>query len=202
MIVAGITGSIGTGKSTVAAMFAELGAYIIDADRIARQVVEPGRKAWKRIVKYFGEGILNEDQTICRRRLADIVFNDPKKLTKLDSIVHPEVLQEDLRLVEERKHKDPKGVVVKDIPLLLEGGRQAARAMVDTIIVVYTSPETQMKRLVARGMTEEGALCRIRSQRPVSEKLDLADHVINNDGTLEDTRAQVQDLYARLIGRE
>jgi dephospho-CoA kinase len=195
MIIAGITGSIGTGKSTVAAMFAELGAYVIDADKLARQAVEPGKQAWKQIVQYFGEDILNGDQTVCRQRLADLVFNDPASLQKLNAIVHPEVLQEDNRLVEERRRIDPRGVILKDIPLLLEGGREAALALVDKIIVVYASPETQLNRLIARGMGREDALCRVRSQRPVSEKTDEADYVIDNDGALEDTRAQVRHVY-------
>ncbi|MCX5997049.1 MAG: dephospho-CoA kinase [Chloroflexi bacterium] len=199
MIIAGITGTIGTGKSTVAAMFGDLGAYIIDADKLAHEVVEPGKPAWQAIIDNFGSELLNEDQTLNRQMLADIVFKDPAKLQVLDSIVHPEVLKEDQRLVNERKSIDPNGLVIKDIPLLLEMGRDVARLMVDKIIVVYASPEIQLKRLIARGMEEADALNRINNQIPVKDKMKLADFMINNDGTLDETRVQVRTIYQQLI---
>jgi dephospho-CoA kinase len=198
MIIAGITGTIGTGKSTVAAMFGELGAFIIDSDKLARQVVEPGKPAWQAIIDYFGRELLNRDQTLNRQMLADIVFKDPAKLQALNSIVHPEIFKEDKRLVDERKSLDPDGLVIKDIPLLLEMGRDIARLLVDKIIVVYASPEIQLKRLVARGVGEADALNRIKNQIPVKDKTQLADFVINNDGTLDETRAQVRKIYAQL----
>ena len=120
MIIAGITGTIGTGKTTVAAMFGELGAFIIDADKLAHEVVEPGKPAWQAIIDKFGCKLLNQDQTLNRQMLADIVFKDQAKLQVLNSIVHPEVFKEDQRLVNERKAIDPDGLIIKDIPLLLE----------------------------------------------------------------------------------
>jgi dephospho-CoA kinase len=198
MIIAGITGTIGTGKSTVAAMFGELGAFIIDSDKLARQVVEPGKPAWQAIIDYFGRELLNKDQTLNRQMLADIVFKDPAKLQALNSIVHPEIFKEDKRLVDGRKSLDPDGLIIKDIPLLLEMGRDIARLLVDKIIVVYASPEIQLKRLVARGVGEADALNRIKNQIPVKDKTQLADFVINNDGTLDETRAQVRKIYAQL----
>lgn len=199
MIIAGITGTIGTGKSTVAAMFGQLGAFIIDADKLAREAVGPGKPAWQAIVANFGRQLLNEDQTLNRQMLADIVFSDPQMLKMLNSIVHPEVLKEDLRLVEERRSVDPDGLVVKDIPLLLEMGRDVARLMVDKIIVVFASPDIQLKRLVARGIAEPDARNRIGNQVPVKDKLKLADFVINNDGTLDETRRQVEAVYRQLM---
>ena len=201
MIIAGITGTIGTGKSTVAGMFKDLGAFIIDHDQLARQVVEPGTKAWQEIVDYFGGDVLNKDQSINRTKLAGIVFNHPEKLHKLNSIVHPEIFNEDCRLVDERKAVDPGGLIIKDVPLLLEVGPEIARLLVDKIIVVYASPEVQFKRLISRGMKEEDARRRIDSQLPVKEKLKNADFVINNDGTLEETRLQVQRIYSTLMSK-
>jgi dephospho-CoA kinase len=191
MIIAGLTGTIGTGKSTVAKMFADMGAFIIDSDLIAHQVVAPGKPAWQAIKDYFGAAVLNDDQILNRQRLADLVFNDPEKLHQLNSIVHPEVLKEDLRQVEEKRLIDPDGMIIKDIPLLLEVGPEVARKLVDKIIVVYCSPEIQLRRLIARGMSEEDASNRI-------EKMQFADFVINNDGSLEETKQQVQSIYSQL----
>ena len=199
MIIAGITGTIGTGKSTVAAMFGEHGAFIIDADKLAHEVVEPGKPAWQAIIDKFGSKLLNQDQTLNRQMLADIVFKDQAKLQVLNSIVHPEVFKEDQRLVNERKAIDPDGLIIKDIPLLLEMGRDVARLMVDIIIVVYASPDIQLKRLVARGVAEADARNRINNQVPVKDKMKLADFIINNDGTLDETRVQVRAIYQQLM---
>ena len=198
MIIAGLTGTIGTGKSTVAKMFADMGAFIIDSDLIAHQVVEPGKPAWQVIKDYFGSDVLNDDQTLNRKKLATVVFNDPQKLQQLNSIVHPEVFKEDQRQVEEIRLNDPDGIVIKDIPLLLEVGPEVARKLVDRIIVVYCSPEIQLPRLIARGMSEEDASNRIKNQIPVKEKMQFADFIINNDGSFEETRQQVQNIYSQL----
>jgi dephospho-CoA kinase len=199
MIIAGVTGTIGTGKSTVARMFAELGAFVIDHDRISREVVEPGKPAWQSIVDYFGQEILNGDRTINRQALADIVFKDPTKLQMLNSIVHPAVLGEDQRLVEERKSVDPAGLIIKDVPLLLEAGPEIAHLLVEKIIVVFASPDVQLKRLIVRGIPEEDARSRIKTQLPVSDKTKYADFVVNNDGTLDRTMQQVKAIYSSLM---
>ncbi len=180
-------------------MFAGLGAFVIDADQLAHDVVEPGKSAWQGIVDYFGRDILNEDQRLNRQKLADIVFSNPERLKKLDSIVHPEVLKEDQRLVEQRKAVDPNGLIIKDIPLLLEVGPEVAHLLVEKIIVVYASEETQIKRLIARGLSEEDARSRIKSQVPVREKMKYADFTVNNDGSLEETRQQVKAIYDKLM---
>jgi dephospho-CoA kinase len=199
MIIAGITGTIGTGKSTVAGMFKDLGAYVIDHDQLARQVVEPGKTAWQGIIGCFGREVLEQDQSINRSKLAALVFNDPQKLQKLNSIVHPAILDMDTKLVAEIKKADPNAFVVKDVPLLLEIGRKIARLLVDRIIVVYASPEIQLKRLIYRGMPEADARRRIENQIPVKDKLKDADFVINNDGTLDETREQVKNIYSAML---
>ncbi|MFA5399417.1 MAG: dephospho-CoA kinase [Dehalococcoidia bacterium] len=201
MIIAGVTGTIGTGKSTVARMFAELGAFVIDHDRISREVVEPGKPAWQAIVDSFGEGVLNDDRSINRQALADIVFKDPAGLQMLNSFVHPAVLDEDQRLVEERKGIDPAGLIIKDVPLLLEAGPEIAHMLVEKIIVVFASPDVQLKRLIARGMPEQDARNRIKTQKPVGDKTKFADYVVNNDGTLDETMQQVKDIFSSLMGR-
>lgn len=202
MTIAGLTGTIGTGKSTVAAMFGKLGAFIIDADKIAHDVVEPDKPAWQSIVQTFGQAILNKDRTINRKKLADIVFNDKDKLQTLNSIVHPAVLTEISKLVEQRKAVDPEGLIVKDIPLLLELGPEAARMLAQVIIVVHCSPQVQLQRLIKRGMSESDAESRIRNQMPVEEKIKFADFVVYNDGSLEETRRQVVAIYNKLMNIE
>lgn len=195
MIIVGLTGSVGTGKSTVANFFKELGAYVISWDELARDVVHPHSKAWKEIVEYFGKDILNEDLTINRQKLADIVFSDKKKLQKLNHIVHPEVFKEDERIENEIKSLDPDALIIKDIPLLFELTRPI---YVDKIVVVAASKQTQLKRLEEKGMSREDAQNRIKSQFPLKEKIKSADFVINNDGSLEDTKRQVERIYSLL----
>jgi dephospho-CoA kinase len=195
MIIVGLTGSVGTGKSTVANFFEELGAYVIDWDELARDVVQPHSKAWKEIVEYFGKDILNEDLTINRQKLAEIVFSDKKKLEKLNQIVHPEVFKEDERIADEIKNLDPDALIVKDIPLLFELTRPI---FVDRIVVVTASEQTQLRRLVEKGMSREDAQNRIKSQFPLKEKTKSADFVINNDGSLEETRKQVGEIHSLL----
>ena len=195
MIIVGLTGSVGTGKSTVANLFKELGAYVIDWDELAREVTRPHLKAWKEIVEYFGKGILNEDLTINRQKLADIVFSNKEKVAKLNQIVHPEVFKEDERITDEIKSLDPDALVIKDIPLLFELTRPV---YVDKIVVVSASEQTQLRRLEEKVITREDARNRIKSQLPLEEKIKSADFVINNDGPLEETKKQVEEIYSLL----
>ncbi|WP_027717383.1 dephospho-CoA kinase [Desulfovirgula thermocuniculi] len=195
-MIVGLTGGIATGKSTVARMFGELGAHVIDFDALARQAVEPGKPAWQEIVDCFGAGILNPDRTINRQKLGRLVFDDPEKLQKLNQIVHPRVFAMDRQVTEEIRQKDPRAIIVKEIPLLLEAG--AARG-VDKVVVVYASPEEQLKRLLSRGLTSEEALKRMRAQAPLDQKVRLADYVIYNEGSMEETRRQVEEVYAELL---
>ena len=195
MIIVGLTGSVGTGKSTVTNFFRELGAYIIDWDELAREVIRPHLRAWKEIVEYFGKGILNEDLTINRQKLAEIVFSAKEKVTKLNQIVHPEVLRKDERITNEIKSLDPDALIIKDIPLLFELTRPI---FVDKIVVVSASEQTQLRRLEEKGMSREDAQSRIKSQLPLEEKIKSADFVINNDGPLEETKKQVEEIYSLL----
>lgn len=194
MIIVGLTGGMGTGKSTVTNFFRELGAYIIDWDELAREVVQPHSKAWKEIVEYFGKHILNEDLTINRQKLAEMVFPDKKKVAKLNQIVHPEVFKEDERITNEIKARDPNALIVKDVPLLFEAKRPA----IDKVLVVTASEQTQLRRLEEKGMSQKDARKRIKSQLPLEKKIKSADFVINNDGPLEETKRQVKEIYSLL----
>jgi dephospho-CoA kinase len=195
MIIVGLTGSVGTGKSTVTNFFRELGAYIIDWDELAREVIRPQLRAWKEIVEYFGKDFLNKDLTINRQKLAEIVFSDKEKVTRLNRIVHPEVFKEDERITNEIKSLDPDALIIKDIPLLFELTRPI---FVDKVVVVSASEQTQLRRLEEKGMSREDAQSRIKSQLPLEEKIKSADFVINNDGPLEETKRQVEEIYSLL----
>ena len=195
MIIVGLTGSVGTGKSTVTNFFRELGAYIIDWDELAREVTRPHLRAWKEIVEYFGKDFLNEDLTINRQKLAEIVFSDKGKVAKLNQIVHPEVFKEDERITNEIKSLDPDALIIKDIPLLFELTRPI---FVDKVVVVSVSEQTQLRRLEEKGMSREDTQSRIKSQLPLEEKIKSADFVINNDGPLEETKKQVEEIYSLL----
>ncbi len=195
MVIVGLSGSVGTGKSTVANLFKELGAYVIDWDELAREVTRPHLKAWKEIVEYFGKDLLNKDLTINRQKLADIVFSDKEKVAKLNQIVHPEVFKEDERITDEIRSLDPDALIIKGIPLLFELTRPV---YVDKIVVVSASEQTQLRRLEEKGITREDARNRIKSQLPLEEKIKSADFVINNDGPLEETKKQVEEIYSSL----
>jgi len=195
MIIVGLTGGVGTGKSTVASFFRELGAYVIDWDELAREVVRPHSKAWTEIVDCFGQDSLDSDSTINRRRLAEIVFSDPEKLGRLNRIVHPEVFNEDQRITAQIGSLDSDAVVIKEIPLLHEAARHIA---FHKVIVVSAAEETRLERLEGRGMSRDDARRRIKSQLPLEEKARSADFVIDNDGLLDDTRRQVEAIYSSL----
>lgn len=195
MIIVGLTGSIGTGKSTVARFFSELGAYVIDWDELAREVIRPHTKAWRQIVECFGQELLNRDLKINRQKLAETVFGDKAKLERLNRIVHPEVFKEDERITAEIRRRDSDAVLIKDIPLLHEAARHIP---FDKVIVVSASEETQLRRLEQKGIARQDALKRIESQFPIEEKTRLADFIIDNDGPLERTKKQVETIYSLL----
>jgi dephospho-CoA kinase len=195
-MIVGLTGGIGSGKTSVADAFKELGAYVIDWDELARRVVEPGRVAWEGIVEHFGKDVLRKDGAIDRQKLGDIVFNDAVKRVVLNRIVHPEVFREDVRLTKEIKKRDPHAVIIKDIPLLIE---ESLTGRVDKVIVVYATQKNRLTRLAARGMPTEEALRRMAAQLPLDDKAKSADFVIYNDGSLEKTKKQVKEVYAELL---
>lgn len=196
MVLVGLTGGVATGKSTVASMFKRCGAVIIDADALARSVVEPGKPAWREIVKLFGRGVLNPDRTINRRVLGGIVFRDPEQLRRLERIVHPRVSREQRRLLRSAFTRNPRAVVVYDVPLLFEAGIERT---FDHIIVVSADRDAQIARLLKRdGLSRADALRRIKSQMPLSKKRRLADFVL--DGTMNKRHLfrQVKTLFQRL----
>ena len=199
MVIIGLTGGLGTGKSTVAKMLGEFGATVLDADVIAHQVMEPRRLAWRKIVEAFGREILNEDETINRRRLGLIVFANEERRKQLEAIVHPQVLREIKQQLGRlrRKHRLP--AVVIDVPLLIEAG---AQDLADVVVVVTAPAQAQRERLRKKfGWTEDELSRRIGAQMPLSAKAGLADHVIDNADGVEATRTQVKQLWQRLKAR-
>jgi dephospho-CoA kinase len=195
-VVAGLTGVIASGKSTVSTKLAELGAKLIDFDLIARQVVEPGRPAYNDVLKYFGTQVCQEDGTLDRKKISDIVFKDMEKRKKLEDFTHPRIYEEFFRQLAEFGKEDPASIVIVDIPLLVELNLMY---LFEKIIVVSVSPETQKERLMARdGIDEEEASRIISSQLSVKEKKGFADWVIENDGSKEETLGQVERLFEEL----
>ena len=213
MVIIGLTGGLGTGKTTVARMFEQLGAVVLDADRVAYRAMEPKRLAWRNIVKAFGPDALNEDGTINRRWLAERVFRDDEARRQLEAIVHPRVLRFLTDQIKRLAHgHDPSGplahektsrkrksrrvkAVVLDVPLLLEANVQR---LADAVVVVTAPPELQRQRLLARGMSETDIERRVAAQWDVSAKVALADFVVDNSGGLEHTRRQVIHAWNRL----
>lgn len=187
-IVIGLTGGIASGKSTVSDMFKKLNIPVIDADVIAREVVNQGKPAYKEIVQAFGNDILHEDESINRKKLGDIIFRDDRKRDILNGIVHPAVRKEMIAKKEEYIRKGETTVVL-DIPLLFES---KLTSLVHKTLLVYVDQNTQINRLMDRNsFTEDEARVRISSQMPLAEKRSLADEIINNNGTLEETRLQL-----------
>jgi len=196
MKIVGLTGGIASGKSTVSAMLAELGAAVIDADRIAREVVRRGMPAHARIVDHFGKGILLPDGEIDRRALGDIVFHDAAEKAVLNAIVHPEVIAAYAREIAALERDRPDALVVMDVPLLLESRMHEGLA---EVIVVYVPESLQRKRLMTRDdISAEDADARIGSQMPIEEKKRRATIVIDNTGDLSETRRQVTAVFRRL----
>ncbi len=196
MVLVGLTGGIASGKSTVTRVFRSLGACVIDADELAREVVRPGTPAWDEVVSYFGEGVLMEDGSIDRSLLANIVFDDPEKRKVLNSIVHPRVFAEAERRRKEIEEKDPVAVVVFDAALLIESG---AHKKMDRIIVVYTDEETQVRRLMERDRIDrESAIKRIRSQMPLIEKKGYADYIVDGAMSVEELEQEIERIYKEL----
>lgn len=196
MILIGLTGGVATGKTTVAKMFKQCGAIVIDADELAREVVQPGKPAWRDIIHRFGKSILDTNRIINRQALGQIVFGNRTKLRELEQIIHPRVAREQQRLTREAVKNDPNAVVLYDVPLLFEAGIDKR---VDWIIVVTADQSTQIGRLKKRnGFTRAEALRRIHSQMPLSKKINRADMVI--DGTLPRAvgRKRVRDAFGVL----
>ena len=196
MLKVGLTGGIGAGKSEVSRLLVEHGAVLIDADRIAREVVAPGTPGLAAVVAAFGEEVLAEDGGLDRPKLGSIVFADPDRLAVLNSIVHPLVGTRS-RELESAAAED--AVVVHDVPLLAEN---SLAPLYDLVVVVDASPRTQLDRLVRlRGMTEQDARARMAAQATREKRLEIADIVIDNDVPLDDLRQRVQDVWGDLVRR-
>ena len=199
MLTVGLTGGIGSGKSEVSRRLADLGAVVIDADRVARDVVEPGTPGLDAVVAEFGSDVVRPDGTLDREGLGRIVFGDPGRLARLNAIVHPLVGERIAAMMAEVERDHPDGIVVYDVPLLVEND---LAARYDVVVVVATQPQTQLRRLVEqRGMTEQDARSRIDAQAPLEAKLAVADLVVSNDGTLEDLDRLVKQVWADLRAR-
>ncbi|MFJ4121140.1 dephospho-CoA kinase [[Kitasatospora] papulosa] len=196
MLKVGLTGGIGAGKSEVSRLLARYGAVVIDADRIAREVVEPGTLGLTAVVEAFGPGILTQDGSLNRPALGSIVFSDPARLATLNNIVHPLV---GARSAELERAAAAGAVVVHDVPLLTENG---LAPLYDLVVVVDAKPATQLDRLVRlRGMTESDARARMDAQATREQRLAVADLVIDNDGPLEDLESQVRTVWSDLAAR-
>ena len=198
MHLIGLTGGIASGKSIVADRLAELGAVHIDADRLARQAVEPGTAALAQIAGEFGPTVIAPDGSLDRAALGAIIFSDPDRRAALNEIVHPAVKALARGLIEQAAAANPDAVIVYNVPLLVEAGVNGDYPF-DLIVVVHASTETRIKRMVEiRGMSREEATHRLNSQATDTERMAIADVVINNDAALEGTLRQVDELWQRL----
>jgi dephospho-CoA kinase len=193
MLIVGLTGGIATGKSTVTAMFERLGAIIFDFDVVAREVVEPDTPAWKSIVEHFGNTIVNEDRTLDRAKLGDIVFRDPEERKKLEGFIFPRIFDEYARRIKEIKQNDPEALVVADTPLLFEAQLEK---LFDKILVVYATREHQIRRFTLRDdLSHDAVEARLDAQMPTEEKAERADYVIKNCDSVEDVQLEVNRLF-------
>ena len=199
MLRVGLTGGIGSGKSAVAERLAAHGAIVLDADKAARAVVEPGTPGLVRITETFGPGVLREDGSLDRPKLAEIVFADEAARATLNAIVHP-LVHDHMRAAEQSalRQYGENTVIVHDVPLLAEGGRGKE---FDLVIVIDAPPDLQIERLKARGMPEQQARARMAAQATRDQRLAVADIVIDNSGTLSDLDRRVADVWADLRAR-
>ncbi|MGQ4667436.1 dephospho-CoA kinase [Metabacillus halosaccharovorans] len=195
-VVIGLTGGIASGKSTVSNMMKKLNIKVVDADKISRDVVEIGKPAYNQIVDVFGVDILQQDHTLDRGKLGALIFSDQKRREQLNKIVHPEVRKEMLRQVEKERKQGSRAVVL-DIPLLFES---KLTYMVNKTLLVYVDEQIQLERLMQRnGYTEAEAKLRIQSQLPLKDKRKLADEIIDNNGSLENTQTQLEAVLKKWI---
>lgn len=193
MVVVGLTGGLASGKTTIAELFQSLGASVIDADQLARTVVEPGKPAWRDILREFGSRVLSPDRTINRQALAEIVFGSSRKLKVLQKIIHPRVAREQAKQAKMIHQRSPHAVIIYDAALLLEAG---AQKRMDHVIVVAIDRATQLARACRRdGLTQAQALRRIKQQMPLRHKLQYADTVLDGTWPRSRLRRAVRSLY-------
>ena len=196
MLKVGLTGSIAVGKTFVCDVFRELGCHVLDADKVARDIVEPGTPGLKRIVEEFGSDMLDSDGRLDRAKMAGIVFADEERRLLLNSIIHPFVFEVQNAWLYERETEDPDGIAIVDAALMIESG---GYKRFDQLIVVWCEPDIQLQRLKDRNLLPEAeARKRIASQMPQSEKKRYADHLIDSSGGFDDTRWQVREVFEKL----
>ena len=196
MLVVGLTGGIASGKSTVAGILKDLGALVIDADIVSREVALPHTRCWKSITAHFGKDILNKDLSINRKKLASRIFSDPEKRMRLNRIIHPAIRKRIRQLITDIGHDDAGALVIVDAALLVETGMYRDY---DRLVVVATAENVQLARLMRRDRCSlKAAQRRLRSQLPLAPKMQVADYVINNQGSLAQTRRQTRMLFKRL----
>lgn len=196
MFVIGLTGSFGTGKTFIASIFRSLGARIIDADRIAHEVIRERTDAYRRIIRHFGKDILDKNGDIDRSKLSGIVFNDKDELDNLNKIIHPKVIKEIKKKVKKTRHDK---IIIIDAPLLIEAG---LAGFVDKLVVVKSSRAKQIDRCIKKfGLKKEEVMKRIKSQIPLEKKIKMADFVIDNDGTRSETRKKALKIWREILWR-
>jgi len=189
-MIIGITGSFGSGKTFVAKMFARLGAYVIDADKVCHALMRPSGKVYKKIVRHFGNAILKKDRAIDKNKLAEIVFKQRSKLNLLNKLVHPEAIKKISEIIRAKKKR---GIVIVDAPLLVESNFYKK---MDRLIVVKTDKRLQVQRMVCTGrMSRKEISQRITAQAPLKKKLALADFIIDNSGSKKETNVQVEKIW-------
>lgn len=200
-IIVGVTGGVASGKSTVSRLLAKKGAFTIDLDEIGHELLKRGSPVMDELLESFGRGILDASGNVSRQKLGAIVFSDDAARERLNAIIHPPIVQRSQSEARQLAAEDPNCVVVIDVPLLIEGGRQE---LVDVIVIVTTSPENQLQRLlersveVGRPLNREEAQTRISAQIPLSEKVKFAHFVIDNNGPIEELSHQVDRLWIEL----
>ncbi len=195
MLRVGLTGGIGSGKSTVAEMLRERDYPVLDADALAREFLEPRQEAYKEVLAHFGQGILTPGGAVDRKKLAAIVFSDAAERARLNQILHPRIRDVVASWFAALDRPDGPVLAFEDAALILESG---ARDSLDLVIVCWCTPEQQLERLLARGMPEEDARMRIAAQMPIDEKRKLADEVIDCSGSIAETQKQLDQLLAKL----
>jgi dephospho-CoA kinase len=196
-LLVGLTGTMGSGKSTTASILKKMGAFNIDADALCRDLVQPNRPAWKEVVQAFGEKILQgNDQDIDRGKLAQIVFNDKAKKKQLENILHPRVIKEEKKLAEQIFKDHPEAIVIVEAALLIESGNH--RRMDKTIVVTCDEEQSIQRAMKRSSLNREEAISRIQNQMPQAEKIKEADYVLQNNSKQEELEVKVQALYTEL----
>ncbi len=199
MLLVGLTGGIASGKSVVSKIFKSLGAYVIDADVIAHELIMPGLPAWSEVVERFGREILSEDNSINRKLLGSIVFKDPAKRKVLNAILHPKIFEEAERQRQKIQKENPDSIIILDVALLVETG---AHERVDVVILVYADEELQIRRMMERdGLTQAEAMERISTQMSSKEKKQYVDYIIDTSGAPEEVERQTMEIFRKLKKR-